>query len=381
MIIAVDCRPLMGGKLSGVELYTLHLLAHILRIDKQNRYVLFMNASSAQLHHLDRFTQANVFKVQTRIPNKILNFCLFLFKWPRLDQLIIKSLKNEDIKKIDVIFLPDLRPFAVSGKVKTIGVVHDLSFHHFPAFFSIKTRVWHRLLNARKLIKKLDSVITVSNFTKNDIVKTFQIDPEKISAIHEGIENDFCAGIDDQKSAQIRAKYNLPANYFLFLSTLEPRKNLARIIEAFKLYKQNHPDDLKLVLVGKPSNIFSELHIEKHPDIVLTGFVEEGDKKYLFHLAKAFLYPSIFEGFGLPLLEAMKCGTPIITSQTSSMPEVCANAALYVDPLSIAEIAETMHQIQEPETVSKLKSKMVSRIQAFSWDKCAAETLKVITSI
>lgn len=381
MNIAVDCRPLMGGKLSGVELYIRHLLTHMLQMDTQNRYVLFMNASSPQLHLLAEFTQSNVFKVQTRIPNKILNFCLFLFKWPRLDSLIIKSLKNENVKNIDLFFLPDLRPFDVSKNVKTTGVVHDLSFHHFPAFFSLKTRIWHKLLNAGKLIKKLDRIIAVSNFTKNDIIKTFKVEAQKISAIHEGIENNFCAAIESGKSAQIRTRYNLPGNYFLFLSTLEPRKNLARIIDAFKLYKEKHGGEIKLVLVGKQSNIFSELHIVKHPDIIFAGFVEEGDKKYLFHLATAFLYPSIFEGFGLPLLEAMKCGTPIITSKTSSMPEVCTDAALYVDPLDTAEIAKAMHQIQEPETVEKLKSKMHDQIKLFSWEKCAAETLKVITSI
>ncbi len=379
MNIVIDVRPLMGGKHSGVEIYIRKLLEHLFKIDKKNHYVLFANSSSDQTRNLPRFDLPNVKTVQTRIPNKILNFGLFLFKRPRIDLMIKKQLPGFNP---DLYFLPDLRPFSLSGKIKKISVVHDLSFFHFPGYFSIKTRIWHKLLNPKKLLRDFDGIIAVSDSTRLDLTKTFGIKPEKISVIHEGIEENFCTGLDPKKSAEIRTRYMLPKNFFLFLSTLEPRKNLPRLIEAFKNYKIRHQDNLKLVLVGTSNQkIFSKLHIKPHPDLVLTGFIPETDKPYVFSMAKAFLYPSLFEGFGLPLLEAMKCGTPLITSSCSSMPEICADAALYVDPRNTAQIAEAMELILQPQIYESLKRSMAKRIRNFSWEKCARETIKLFESI
>lgn len=388
MTIIIDIRPLMGGKQSGVETYIRYLLKELFEIDRHNRYILFANASKNQTQYFQDLKRANVQIIQTRIPNKLLNFGLIFFGIPKLDQLVKRKLQKEYPNKADgnndpkIFLMPDLRPVALSKKIKLVTVVHDLSFHHYPKFFSAKTRWWYRLLNPKKVLKKSDHIITVSEFTKSDINKTYGINKNRISTTHEGVEKNFCSNIEEEDMKRVREKHNLPAKYFLFLATLEPRKNLNRLIQAFVLYKSRHRDDMKLVLVGTSNpKIFSKLDLEHNPDLIFTGFILEEDKAAVFRMAEAFLYPSIFEGFGLPLVEAMKCGTPIITSNTSSMPEVVGNAAITVDPKDTEALANAMEQIQKSDVREKLRSEMKERIKLFDWGKCARETLRIIENV
>lgn len=379
MNIIIDIRPLIGGKHSGVEIYIRKLLENLFKTDRRNKYVLFANSSSDQSQNLPRFKQSNVTTIQTRIPNKILNSGMLFFGRPRIDKLIRKHLPDF---KPDLYFSPDLRPFSLGSGIKIVCVVHDLSFRHFPGYFSLKTRIWHKLLDARRSLRKFDKIIAVSEFTKRDLNATFGIDMNKIVVINEGVDDDFCRAENQTADASIRAKYALPKDYFLFLSTLEPRKNLTRLIEAFKLYKQSHGNNFKLVLVGTHNpKIFSGLRLDPHEDLVFTGFVPENEKPHIFRMAAAFLYPSLFEGFGLPLLEAMKCGTPIITSNCSSMPEICGHAALYVNPEKTGEIAGALDLVLQPKIRNRLKAEMAARVKHFSWKKCADETLRLFESI
>jgi len=379
MNIVIDVRPLLGGRLSGVEIFTLKLIEHILKIDRNNRYLLYSNASKGNIPSLKPFLQENVQILQTRIPNKILNLLICIFKRPHLDRLISKHLRDF---RPDIIFQSDLRPLTTGSGVKKICVVHDLSFQHFPQYFSLKTRLWHKFQNAKKALRAYDHIISVSAFTKKDLIKTFDLNPDKISAIHEGIDEKFCSNADPDQNVRIKNMYNLPENYFLFLATHEPRKNLARLIEAFRQFKKNDKKGFKLVLVGRTNDkIFAKTRVENNADIILTGFIPEEDKPYLFKMAKAFLYPSIYEGFGLPLLEAMKCGTPIITSNSSSMPEICGDAAIFVNPYSVTEITAAMYQILDPHKKKILIENMANRIKLFSWEKCARKTLDLIESL
>jgi glycosyltransferase involved in cell wall biosynthesis len=366
----------MGGNLSGVEIYILNLLKELFKIDKKNSYILFANASSDQSRHLPHFNCRNVKVIQTRIPNKILNLCLFLFNRPRIDRLI----KSQG--QFDLCFQPDLRPVSLSKGIKRVNVVHDLSFHHFPQFFSLKTRLWHRLLQPRKILKKSDAIIAVSDFTKTDLVNTYNIPAEKVTVIHEGINDRFCTNLTKKKLDEVKLKYNLPDKYFLFLATIEPRKNSVRLIDAFKIFKQKHENNLKLVMAGKTNQkIFSSLKLKKDPDIVFTGFIDENDKEAVYKLASALIYPSLYEGFGLPLLEAMKCGTPIITSNLSSMPEIVKNAAICIDPYKTDEIAEAMNNVMNPSAIHQLKQNMSHQINQYSWQKCAQKTLELFKSL
>lgn len=378
MIIAIDVRPLMGGNTSGVEVYIHNLLTHLLR-EKDNTYILYMNATSkeeALVQKLQKMSrQSNVKIVHTRYPNKLFNALLTFFRWPKLDRLVEKRTG----KKPEAFLLPDLRPSPLGKNIKKVSVVHDLAFEHFPQFFSWRTRLWYALLNPRREVKESQGIIAVSNFTKYDIVKTYGIDEHKIAVIPEGVKESFGQDITLQSISAVQKKYQLPQQFFLFLSTLEPRKNINNLIEGFKRWKKKNNSDIKLVIAGKTNRrIFSKIPHYDAKDILFPGFIEEEDKAILYHLAEAFIYPSIFEGFGLPLLEAMKVQTPLIASNTSSIPEVVEDAALLIDPDNPEELAEALEEIQKPHVRKALKHKMRERIPHFTWERCAAETLITI---
>ncbi len=373
MNIVIDIRPLMGGKISGIEIYIKNLIENLLSIDQTNTYILFANASSNQMPFLPKIKSKNLTIIQTRIPNKILNFLLIAFQWPKLDKLILRHLDRKD--QIDLFFMPDLRPSALSKGVKKILTIHDLTFIHFPEFFSLKTRLWYKLINPQKEIKNADKIIAVSEFTKKDILQNIEYKGQ-IQVIHQGIAKIFCQNTKPN-TKQVLPKNHLQEPYLLFLSTIEPRKNINRLVEAFNLYKKRHPQSkIKLVIAGKEDKkIFSKVKLEENKDIIFTGFIEENQKESLIKGATAFIYPSLFEGFGLPLLEAMKCGVPVITSNTSSMPEVISEAGFLINPKDIESIAKAIEEIQKPEIQEKLKNKMKEQIKKFSWEKCAKETL------
>jgi glycosyltransferase involved in cell wall biosynthesis len=372
-IIAVDIRPLIGENTSGVETYILELLNNILVKDKKNTYILYINAYKNCDNILKQFNDKNVEILHTRNPNKIFNLLLSFLRWPKLDLVIEKKLN----KKPDIFFVPDLRPSPISKKTQKITVIHDLAYHHFPKFFSLKTRLWYKIINPQKEIKESSKIIAVSHFTKKDLINTYKIDPSKILVIHEGVNK-----IIDNKQKNLQ---NLPLEYFLFLSTLEPRKNLNMLIKAFSQFKKQNKNDIKLVIAGKENKkIFNHARSVAEcadKDIILTGFVNEKEKASLFTHAKAFIYPSIFEGFGIPLLEAMKHKTPIITSLTSSMPEVAGDAAIFIDPYDQNSLAKAMEEILVLETRKMLKAKMEQQIKKFSWEKCARGTMELFISL
>ncbi len=386
MNIVVDIRPLMEGKISGIETYTINVLRELFKLDTKNSYILFANGAKDVSNKLPQLSGDNVSIIQTKIPNKILNLSISLLRYPKLDRLIIKYLKKHPGKApknmkeptIDLFFMPDLRPTALTKKVKKITVVHDLSFRHFPGFFSKKTRLWYKILRPKREIEKSTEIIAVSSFTKHDLIETFKIPEEKITVIHEGIDENFCRN-KTTISTEIRGKYHLPENYFLFLSTIEPRKNIQGMVRGFIIYKRlNRSDNSKLVIAGKKNQkIFSQVMHDDHPDIIFCGFIDEKDKAEVISGAKVFIYPSFFEGFGLPLLEAMKCETPIITSNTSSMPEIAGDAAILINPRFPEEMAYAMEKIQDPVRISELKKHMAEQVKKFTWKECASKTLNV----
>lgn len=386
MNIVVDIRPLMEGKISGIETYTINVLQEIFKLDTKNTYILFANGAKDVMDRLPQLKGDNISIIQTKIPNKILNLSVSLLRYPKLDRLIMNYLKRHKEKvpktmkeaSIDLFFMPDLRPTALTKKVKKITVVHDLSFKHFPSFFSKKTRLWHKILHPKREIKNSAEIIAVSSFTKHDLIETFGIAEEKITVIHEGVDENF--GKKKVKNSQaITAKYRLPENYFLFLSTIEPRKNIQGMVRGFIIYKRlNRSDNSKLVIAGKKNQkIFSQVMHDDHPDIIFCGFIDEEDKAEIIRGARVFIYPSFFEGFGLPLLEAMKCETPIITSNTSSMPEIAGDAAILINPRFPEEMAYALEKIQDPGRISELKHHMREQVKKFTWKECASKTLDV----
>ncbi|MBU0576940.1 glycosyltransferase family 4 protein [Patescibacteria group bacterium] len=372
MKIAIDLRPLMAGKITGVEVYIINMLKALFEADKENEYILWYNAfKEVDTSHFPT-DYPNVTLKRTRIPNKILNLFLSILRWPKIDHLIGKD--------IDVVWVPDPRPTPVSKKCKKIITFHDLSFEDFKYSFNFKTRLWHKILRPKKEAKEADIIISVSKFTKGQLVEEYGIDEKKIKVVYEAAASHL-KPLDLPKSFEIiQRKYNVPKLYFLCLSTIEHRKNIEGIIKAYIEWQEGNRADVGLVIAGKQyPEIFSDVRIKNHPLISMPGFIDEEDKALLYQHALTFLYPSLYEGFGLPILEAMQCGTPVITSDSTSMPEVAGDAAILVNPNDLHELKRAMDELYRDETLrAELIEKGFRQAEKFSWKKAARKLLDLI---
>ncbi len=380
MKIGIDIRCLSEGRRTGVEEYTFNLLNNLFSLDRKNEYVLFFNSFSKPKISFSQWKKYPNVKIKVfRIPNKILNFLFWLFNWPKIDGIIGGT---------DVIFFPNIIFSSWSKKTKAILTVHDLSFERYPEHFSLKRRLWHFFINARRLCRKADKIITVSDSSKDDITELYNIPEEKINVIYSAVSEEFrVIDRNDFKLIEIKEKYGLPYKFILFLGTIEPRKNIIAIIRAYNQFRELENSELKkykLVIAGekgwKGTEIFSEIKNSPYlKDILKLGFISPEDKPYFYNLASLFIYPSFFEGFGFPPLEAMKCSVPVIASNNSSIPEIVGSAGILVDPEKPQEICSAMKEILlSKELVSKLKEKGVAQSRKFSWKKTAEETLKLI---
>jgi glycosyltransferase involved in cell wall biosynthesis len=381
MIIAIDIRCLMNPNYSGVSQYTYNLLDNIFKIDKQNQYKLFYNSSQDISENLPKFDYPNVEFYGFKYPNKLLNSAFLLLNYPKIEKMI---------KSADLFFIPNLNFCSLTEKMPKALTIHDLSFERYPDFFSRKQRLWHKLLNPKRLSEQSQKIITDSQSTKNDLIDLYNLAPEKIRVIYPGINHETYKPLDKSlpKFRQCKEKYNLPEKFILYLGTIEPRKNIEGIIEAFNLAKRQNPDlaDLHLVITGgtgwKTKHIFQTAR--KSPcseQIHFIGYLPESHKRYLYNLAELFIFPSFYEGFGLPVIEAQACATPVIAGLNSSFPEVLENSAILVKPDNITEISQAISQILTiPELKQELIQKGLINSQRFSWQTCAHETLAYLLS-
>ncbi|MBU1992430.1 MAG: glycosyltransferase family 1 protein [Patescibacteria group bacterium] len=362
MTIAFDLRAIMRGNVSGVETYTKSLLDELLKIDKENTYILYTNSHRDISANIPKYENENVIYVNTHIPSRLFNLSLRLFKYPKIDKII----KKECGKDVDIFFCPDPRPTPLS-KAKKITVIHDLCFKHFPEYFSRKSRIWFKyVLGIEREIKSSNKLIAVSAYTKEDLVREYNVDPKKIAVTHEGGGEHLKVQTNEEV---ILRKYKLPKNYYLMLSTIEPRKNTNNVIKAFK---KANLKDMTLVVAGrKNKRIFSDYKTITGENIQYIGFVDEDDKSALLKNAKGFIYLSLFEGFGLPATEAMYFHTPTLVSNTTSLLEIGKDHAMLANPENIDEIAEKLKTLQFHK----------QERPPYSWEKCAKETLDIINRV
>jgi glycosyltransferase involved in cell wall biosynthesis len=396
MNIAIDIRSLMEANKSGVAEYTYNLIDNLLKIDSENQYFLFYNSFSDITSNLPKWNQPNVHFCGFKYPNKLFNLSLKLFNYPKLDKLIAKRLPqavDRSPSTVDLFIFPNLNFISLSRNCQRIITVHDLSFELYPQFYSWKGRFWHKIINPKKIISSADKIIAVSENTKNDLINIYKIPAEKISIVYSGIDQKFQPIAKEEKLNHIREKYNLSENFILYLGNLEPRKNIEGLIEAFNILKsQQIPNtryqildtNYQLILTGFPAwsyqSIYERAEESKfRDDIKFIGYVDPKDKLYLYNLAKLFVYPSFYEGFGFPPLEAMASGTPVIASHSSSLGEIVGQAGLLVDPHNTANIAEAMRQVLTDEKLrDNLIAKGLEQSQKFNWKNTAEQILNLI---
>ncbi|MBI5414345.1 glycosyltransferase family 4 protein [Candidatus Peregrinibacteria bacterium] len=376
MKVLIDLRALQSGNISGVEIYVRHITNILCTSFPNDQFFLWTNSESPLPPDFPEFSFPNSIRIHTSFSNRILLISSALFRRPYIDRLVQKEARKKEkissSESFDVVFIPDPRPAPSSPKVAKVILVHDLSPLHFARTFSLKTRIWHKFLRLKKEMNESYRICTPSHFTKDDIQKCFHIPGEKITVIGAGV-SEYLHPISDPIELDIvRKKYHLPHNFFLSLSTLEPRKNLANLVEAFLRFQRRcDVKNCALVIAGKENpRIFSKIHLQKSSSLIFSGFIDEEDKSVLYSAAKAFIMPSFFEGFGLPVLEAMACGTPILSSNASSLPEVYGDAALSFDPSSVTEISraiETIYCNRNAQKELSQKALRRSHLENFSW--------------
>ncbi|MFH0956162.1 MAG: glycosyltransferase family 1 protein [Candidatus Falkowbacteria bacterium] len=382
MKIGIDIRTLMDTQYSGVSEYTFNLIKEILKLDNKNDYRLFYNLFG-NCSNIPEFGERNVKLVKYNYPNKVLNYLFFkFFNYPKIDKEL----------GADLFFLPHINFIGMSSAGKSLITIHDLSFLKYPEFFSWRKNFWHKMINVKKLIKRFDRIVAVSENTKRDIVEMCGVDENKIKVIYSGAGEEFRQiynlNADGEKILEVRNKYKLPDKYILYLGTLEPRKNVDGIIRAYNelRYKNQQLRNIKLVIAGgrgwKSDKIYKEWEqSEFKDDINFLGYVDKKDKVYLYNLALVFIYPSFYEGFGFPPLEAMACGLPVVASYAASLPEVVGDAALMIDPYNIKNITQAMAEILTGENLkSKLIERGLAQAKKFNWGKTAKEYLEIFNN-
>ncbi|MBI2475576.1 glycosyltransferase family 4 protein [Candidatus Uhrbacteria bacterium] len=380
MRILVDIRHLNQQQQSGVGEYTRQLLRALFEIDKKNKYVLLSSGricsrdpSVALLLKDDR---AECIHLST--PNKLLNLRTLLLKHPTINWRVRDP--------IDLIFLPNLNITSLPTDIPTVLTIHDLSWNFFPEFYSKKMRLWHKATRPNELISSAAHILTPSTSTKLDVMSVFQKPEEKISVVPHGIDPTFSPKMEARDHG-VRSRLKLPKNFALFVGTLEPRKNILGLIEGIKQYRNKYNDDLSLVLVGKWGWKSTQLrHRLWKKDVSAwahhLGYVPSEDRSALYRSASVLTWPSIYEGFGLPVLEAMASGAPVITSNTSSLPELTQDSAILVDPYNPNDIAEALRGILNSKPLQqRQKERGILRAADFSWKKTAKETLEIFESL
>ena len=262
----------------------------------------------------------------------------------------------------------------------TVLTVHDLIFRRYPAHHKRLNR-WYLNATMPLFCHRAGHIIAVSAQSKRDVIEAYGIPPEKITVIYEAADPRFCPQPAEMIAA-VRACYHLPERYLLFVGTIEPRKNLGRVLAAFE---RLHAAGLTaaLVIVGKRGWLYDDFftRLEQSPAkqaVIFPGFVPDADLPAIYAGAQALAFPSEFEGFGLPVLEAMACGTPVICSKVSSLPEVAGDAALLIDPLDVDALTDTLRRVlSDPALAADLSGRGLMQADRFSWTRAAKETLAV----
>ncbi|MCL5411972.1 MAG: glycosyltransferase family 4 protein [Patescibacteria group bacterium] len=364
MKIGIDVRSMIGQK-AGTGYYIYGLLLGLDQIDRENEYYLYANQEfEIELNNLK--IQKKIIKIPSIFWHLFTIFDIFS---NRLD--LYHSTHSWIIPSII--------------GVKTVTTIHDASSILFGDTHSLKIKTIARLL-FKFGAARTRMILTPSYAAKKDIVEITKIPEKKVVVTYEAVDDNYKPSSQDEV-IKIRQKYQLPEGFILYNATLEPRKNAVRLIRAYHQIRKKYGVENALVMVGKKGWLYEEifglvksLGLEK--DIIFTGWVSDQDLPAIYTAASLLAYPSLFEGFGLSILKAFACGTPVVTSNVSSFPEVAGDAAILVDPCDTNALAEALWRIISDKKLTKeLRQKGLDQVKKFSWEKMAKETLEVYKEV
>lgn len=365
MRIAVNARFLLKGKLEGIGWFTYEVLRELVQMRPNDEFIFFFDRPYDESFVF----AANIKPVVLQPPARHPLLFIAWFEWS-----VTRALKHY---KADIFFSPD-NFCSLRTEVPTLLVIHDLAYVHFPEQVSRGVLAYYRYFMPR-FLQKANHIITVSEYTKQDILANFNIPNHKISVACNGVRPTF-QPLEDFKKQAIRDQYADSKGYFFYVGAVHPRKNIPRLIAAFDQFKSKTNSDIQLLIAGRFSWKTGEVKnayeaTQSQEDIQFLGYVSDEELPKLVGASTALTYVSLFEGFGVPLLEAMHCDVPILTSNVSSMPEVVGEAGVLVNPESVGEIADAMQQLTDNQALrDQLVHNARSQREAFSW-KIAAEVV------
>lgn len=362
MRIGIDARPLEGNKPTGIGVYLINVIEYIISHDKENEWVLYSTEP--------------LLKDYSSINNKVISKVIK----GKIGTLWVRYTLPKYIKKdhIDVFWgTQHILPKKVKG-IRNVVTVHDLALMINPKWGSRKNAIMQNTF-AKASIKDADFIIADSDSTKRDIISYLKIKEDKIKRIY------IATSINDLDDSVIGIK-KFPTNnkYFLYIGTIEPRKNITNLIKAFNKFADVN-DNVLLLLAGglgwRYEPIIDEYNNSPHKDkIHILGYISKEEKQFLLKNCVGFVFPSNYEGFGIPPLEAMKFGKPVILSNVSSLPEIGKNVAFYTSPDNPDEMKECMNKVYQltDKEIEEIKQESINIYNSFSWEKCAEETLSVL---
>lgn len=370
MIIGVDAFQANKIEKTGVEWYCYHLI---------------QNLKNIPLKSGDKFILYTPNQLKGKLGDLPQNWEVKILKWPfKHFWNQIRLARELNSNPPDLFFSPGYTP-PIFSKVKNIFTVHDLGVLALKREYTFLKRFLNYLIQ-KIALKKANKIIVPSHFTKKELKRFFNIKDQKIKVILEGYQKkDFYLISDLEKKNNFLGENNLEKPYFLFVGRLEKRKNLSKLIKAYRLFRRdNNPNKIPdLVLIGGPGEGYQEIKKEilKTKGVKEMGYLKKEKLPYFYNQALAFIFPSLYEGFGLPLLEAMACGCPVLSSKATCLPETGGEAVLYFDPQDILSIKEKMSKIVNNDLLTKdLKEKGLNRVKSFSWEKCAEEAFKLLVN-
>lgn len=364
MRIAVNTRLLLKGKLEGIGWFTYQTLERIVKQHPEHEFIFFFDRPYDPSFVFASNVTPVVVAPQARHP-------VLFYLW--LEWSIPFMLRKY---KADLFLSPD-GFLSLSTKVPTCLVIHDLAFEHYPKHFIPSHRMYWRHYSPL-FARRADHIVTVSEFSKNDISTRYGVDKSKIDVVYNGAHTAY-KPISWEEREAVKEKYAEGCEYFVFAGALHPRKNIVNLLKAFIAFKKKQRTDMKLVIVGRLAWKYDEVleMREEMPfkdDVKWVGYMGVDELSKVTAGAYALVYASLFEGFGIPILEALQCDVPAIVSNTSSMPEVAGDAGLLVDPNDPQDIAAKMEMLYKDETLrNQLKAKAKEQVKKFDWDRSAAQ--------
>ena len=365
MLIGIDASKIAREEKTGTENYSTNLVKALGRIDKENRYVLYFNK-------IPQFFEIG----QPNFSSKIIPATKF---WTQI-RLALECIFSPP----DILFVPaHTMPLIRRPGLKTVVTIHDLGAEYLAEYHKFPQKLYLNW-STKFVAFRASHIITDSNSTKKDLMKRFGVSSRRISEVDLGVDKAVFYPRTPDEVERLRLSYGLKKKYFLYVGTIQPRKNLVRLIEGFSKANLKHYD---LVIAGSPGWLYGDIYEAPKKfgvelNVKFVDYIPSKDLPTLYSGALALLFPSLYEGFGLPILEAFACSCPVVTSKVTATAEVASSAAILVDPFKVEEITRAISKIASSQELrKKLIEKGKKRIGDYSWEKTAKETIKVFEKV